>query len=270
MKTALRIASPLAAYILFCAVVWLIIRPRVETALVEARASAVQDAARHTVRNAESWMASRIAIVSAAAAQISAQPRVGEELVSTLIRQHTSLRMIRIYASHSDDELIGRGPQGTNDSLTFEESRWKEWSVQRGTHVLVLSLPGDSMLFATRVAFTIGESQFFCSALWNGEALTQILAQAPVPDGSLVHLNGTNGLVWKNWDASAVGMEDRVKRSTRFEHMTGELTVAFPTASIVEPARNGFLESLGFLALLMIPSAIARMIRWRRESSSAG
>lgn len=268
MKTVFRYGYPFFVLILFSAVVWLFIRPRVESSLIDAQTATVQTAARHTVYHAESWMASRIAIVSATARRISAQPREGESLVSTLIQQHPSLRMIRINAIQSDDELIGRGLQGTNDSLTFEESRWKEWQGLQGTDILLLSLPGDSLLLATRVAFTIGGSPFFCSALWSGEALTQILAQTPVPEGSLISMSGANGFVWKNWDATRVGMENRLKIGTRFERITGELAVSFPTAPIVEPAQRGFVEALGIFVLLMIPSAIASMLRWRRKPTA--
>jgi hypothetical protein len=267
-RSLISAIGSLTAAVVLVLVVWLLVRPSVETSAIDEYARMLHATATYTNGLAENILHECFTTASVADAAIKARPREGENLLRTLLDQHPNLLAVKVHSPGTSDELFVHRREFLADSMMFSATGWFAWDNDTSIGGSIIPHGSDSLLIRTRTRFTLEQDEFFLTMIWNGQGFQRLFTTFPVDSAALVHLMGPTGIVWKNWAGDSVGLELRDRITERFNTFPLTLTIAFPTNAVTAPIRIALRDSIIMaLIMILIPGIVGY---WRRRKKGEG
>jgi hypothetical protein len=245
--------------ILIAGIVWFVVRPLAERAVLDDQAASMHRVAAYAVSLVEASLADRTALSDEAARHLALRPSEGESVLRAILERRPDALSARVHSPQVPDQLLIQSLRRSSATSDPPEAEWIPYGGSDSTAIAfaAASTP-DSMTLVSRTRFRLHGNDFVLTMAWNATDLVRILSRLPAGDGALVSINAGTEIRWKNWRADAVSLIERERIREPFRDARLELDVAAPTAAAVGRVRG----SMGIIILLL--AAVSLLPAWRR------
>jgi HAMP domain-containing protein len=226
--------------VLLLLALWIILRPRYETSVINERMNTIQNLQTYAVEGLDHIIASWSDVTHFIAWEVTERPKDGEAILRSMVTLHPEIIQIKIQSSHLSDELASQNTLYRAPTLQFHDSVWIRSNIDSVLQVAWLNdTSAYQQLFITRVRFHVQNIPFVLTVVWDAKQLQSIFAELPLSEGYSASIQSASSIVLKNTSPfhskEMLGTEDQTISRQRVRQNESHwciLTRAFQTVQL--------------------------------------